>query len=88
MSPVQVVWLKKSLRLADHPCLSRAAKRGPVLPIYILEREYWRLPDTSYRHYLFLKGCLEEMAKMLEEKGARLAIGQHDVSAEPKSLLQ
>ena len=52
MSTVQVVWLKKSFRLSDHPALTLAAKQGPVLPIYVVEPEYWMLPDTSYRRPL------------------------------------
>ncbi|MEL7333768.1 MAG: FAD-binding domain-containing protein, partial [Cyanobacteria bacterium J06560_2] len=78
MRPLQIVWLKKSFRLSDHRCLVQAASRGPVLPLYILEPDYWALPDTSYRQYLFLKGCLAEMATELEGVGAKLAVLQGD----------
>ncbi|MEL6260301.1 MAG: FAD-binding domain-containing protein [Cyanobacteria bacterium J06626_6] len=74
MSTVQIVWFKKSFRLTDHPCLASAAERGPVLPLYIVEPAYWQLPDTSYRHYLFLKGCIEETAKSLQALGGGMLI--------------
>ncbi|MEO0885804.1 MAG: FAD-binding domain-containing protein [Cyanobacteria bacterium J06648_10] len=86
MSTVQVVWLKKSFRLSDHPALTLAAKQGPVLPIYVVEPEYWTLPDTSYRQYMFLKGCVEELAVELEIVGGRLAIAQGNVLTVLQSL--
>ncbi|MEN8445137.1 MAG: deoxyribodipyrimidine photo-lyase, partial [Cyanobacteria bacterium J06555_13] len=86
MSTVQVVWLKKSFRLSDHPALTLAAKQGPVLPIYVVEPEYWMLPDTSYRQYMFLKGCVEELAVELEIIGGRLAIAQGNVLTVLQSL--
>ena len=32
-----VVWFRQDLRLADNPALARAAARGPILPIFILD---------------------------------------------------
>ena len=72
MPPIQIVWIKKSFRLHDHPALSRAAQQGPVLPLYVVEPEYWALGDTSYRQYAFLKGCVDEFARDLEKLGGRL----------------
>jgi deoxyribodipyrimidine photo-lyase len=33
----QLVWFKRDLRVADHRPLVEAARRGPVLPLYIVE---------------------------------------------------
>lgn len=88
MNTVQIVWLKKSFRLSDHCALTSAAKRGPVLPLYIVEPEYWTLPDTSYRQYLFLKGCVEEMAEDLESLGGKLVIAQGNAVDVLRSLQQ
>ena len=52
---MQIVWFKRDLRIHDQPALSAAAQSGPVYPIYILEPDLWKLPDMSYRQYLFLK---------------------------------
>ena len=86
MSTVQIVWLKKAFRLSDHVALSSAARQGPVLPLYVVEPEYWALPDTSYRQYCFLKGCAEEMAEDLMALGGRLAIAQGSVVDVLRSL--
>ncbi len=74
MNALQVVWFKKDFRLSDHQCLALAAKKGPILPIYIVEPDYWALEDTSYRQYLFLKGCVEELAQDLRSLGTALTI--------------
>ncbi|MCR9137553.1 MAG: DNA photolyase family protein [Alphaproteobacteria bacterium] len=37
--PVAIMWFRQDLRLADNPALSRAARNGSVLPIYILDDE-------------------------------------------------
>lgn len=79
MDAVQVVWFKKDFRLSDHRCLTLAAERGPVLPVYIVEPEYWTLEDTSYRQYLFLQGCVEVFAKELEDLGTTLLIKEGNV---------
>ena len=44
---IQIVWLKKDLRLEDHGALMQAAKKGPVLPLYIVEPTLWQQPDMS-----------------------------------------
>ena len=50
---VEVVWFKRDLRIHDHEPLTLAAKKGPVLPIYIFEPDLWLQPDMSLRQYLF-----------------------------------
>ncbi len=45
-----------------------------MLPLYVVEPDYWQLPDTSYWQYLFLKGCLEELADDLARRGAPLTV--------------
>ena len=66
--------LKRDLRIYDHEALAQAAKRGPVLPLYILEPDLWNQSDMSYRHYLFLQDCLSELSQDLEEIGQQLVI--------------
>lgn len=34
---VSIVWFRRDLRLCDNPALLTAAKRGPVLPVFILD---------------------------------------------------
>ncbi|UTW54701.1 FAD-binding domain-containing protein [Kordiimonas sp. SCSIO 12610] len=74
-SPVHVVWFKRDLRVQDHRPLARARMAGEqVLPLYIIEPEYWKLHDTSERHYLFLLECLESLNNELKALGTHLNI--------------
>ena len=70
----QVVWFKRDLRVADHAPLAEAALRGPVLPLYIVEPEFWTLHDSSRRHWHFTHDCLEELREDLAALGASLVI--------------
>ena len=86
MAALQVVWFKKDFRLFDHRCLSFAAEKGAVLPLYVVEPDYWQLEDTSYRQYLFLKGCVEEVAEGLRALGGVLAVVEGNVVEILRSL--
>ncbi len=73
-NPLQVVWFKRDIRVHDHRPLARAAAAGPVLPLYIVEPEYWRLPDSSHRHYMFLREGLQALRADLTKLGQPLII--------------
>ncbi|MEM9122911.1 MAG: FAD-binding domain-containing protein, partial [Pseudomonadota bacterium] len=75
--PVQVVWFKRDLRVADHAALAGAAaarEDGPVLPLYIVEPELWRQPDMAGRHWAFIADCLSEVQTDLADLGQPLLI--------------
>ncbi len=69
---VQIVWFKRDLRVVDNPALCAAAAAGPVLPVYIVEPDYWHLPDTSGRQYTFLLETLAELGLALAGAGSHL----------------
>ncbi|MDT8856364.1 FAD-binding domain-containing protein [Paracoccaceae bacterium Fryx2] len=69
-----LVWFKRDLRTVDHPALALAAGLGRVLPLYVVEPEYWALPDTSARHWAFTAECLEDLRAALAQIGAPLAV--------------
>jgi deoxyribodipyrimidine photolyase len=46
----QIVWFKRDLRVHDHAPLFEAQRHGPIIPLYIIEPDLWRLPDSSARH--------------------------------------
>lgn len=71
---VQLVWFKRDLRVADHRPLADAAAAGPVLPLYIVEDDYWRQPDTAGRHWSFIRESLEELRQALADLGLPLLI--------------
>ncbi len=72
--PLQVVWFKRDLRLADHRPLARAALAGPVLPVYIAEPELWAQPDASARQWAFAAESLGELQEALARLGQPLCV--------------
>ena len=69
-----LVWYKRDLRVQDHPALCLAASLGAVLPLYIVEPDYWALPDTSARQWAFTAECLVDLQAALGALGAPLAV--------------
>ena len=69
-----VVWFKRDLRTQDHRPLAEAAARGPVIPLLVIEPEYWAQPDASHRHYLFMRECAQALDDALAARGARLVV--------------
>ncbi len=70
--PLQVVWLKRDLRLQDHAALCAAARQGPLLVLYVIEPEYWQLADTSRRQWEFIYESLQDVHQELVRLGGRL----------------
>ena len=69
-----LVWFKRDLRVHDHPALARAAGLGAVLPLYIVEPDYWALPDTSARQWDFTAEALADLRGQLGAIGAPLVV--------------
>lgn len=76
---IQVVWFKRDLRTVDHAPLAAAAAAGPVLPLYVVEPDYWRLPDVSRRQWLAHRAALVELSERLAELGAPLIVRTGEV---------
>ena len=74
MSPIQLVWFKRDLRVCDHAALSEAARRGPVLPLYIAEPGLWAQPDAAGRHWGFIAESLTELTSDLAAIGQPLVV--------------
>jgi deoxyribodipyrimidine photo-lyase len=69
---VQIVWFKRDLRVVDHRPLVDASMAGPVLPLYVVEPDYWLQPDTSRRQWLAIRAALDELGQSLCQIGAPL----------------
>ena len=69
-----LVWFKRDLRTADHPALTLGAGLGLVLPLYVVEPDYWALPDTSARQWDFIAECLTGLSRDLANLGAPLVV--------------
>jgi deoxyribodipyrimidine photo-lyase len=69
-----LVWFRLDLRLSDHPALHEAAKRGPVIPVFIHDPEgegAWT-PGSASRWWLH--HSLAALESDLRKKGSRLIL--------------
>lgn len=73
-APLQVVWFKRDMRIADHRPLARAVMAGPVLPLYIAEPELWAQADASARQWAFAAESLGELQQALGRLGQPLCV--------------
>lgn len=61
-APINIVWLKRDLRLQNHTPLEAAEQAGlPYVVIYLVEPAVIEQPDISERHLQFIFGSIEEM---------------------------
>ena len=52
---IDIVWFKRDLRVQDHAPLEAASQTGnSVLPLYVVEDDYWAQPFASERHWICL----------------------------------
>jgi deoxyribodipyrimidine photo-lyase len=70
----QVVWFKRDLRAHDHAPLAAAAARGPVLALYVIEPDLWQQPDSSSRHWQFIRESLIDLSQSLRHLGGALVV--------------
>ncbi|WDE97371.1 deoxyribodipyrimidine photo-lyase [Lentisphaera profundi] len=65
---INVVWLKRDLRLNDHASLAAAEMMPiPYLLLYCFEPNLLRAPDVSERHLDFIRVSLLEMQRKLKD---------------------
>ena len=71
---LQLVWFKRDLRWVDHQPLIQALAHGPVLPLYIVEPEFWHQADTSARQWEFCREALIDLREGLAALGQPLVV--------------
>lgn len=71
---LRIVWFKRDFRAADHRALVMAAAEGPVLPLFVVEPAFWRLPDSAARHWAFVTDCLLTLRRDLAALGQPLVV--------------
>lgn len=82
-----VVWYKRDLRTRDHAPLVAAATLGePVIPLYVIEDEYWHQPDTSGRQWDFIQDSLHDLQQQLRKAGSQLLVMRGSVVSALKQL--
>lgn len=71
---IEVVWFKRDLRIIDHAPLLEASRRGPVLPLYIIEPSLLAAEDYDPSHWTFTSACLRELREAFALIGQPLVV--------------
>lgn len=83
--PPVLLWLRRDLRLADHPALTAAVSEGaPVIPVFIRDDSDDCLGAAPK---LRLKAALEALEKTIEQAGSRLILRRGDALATLTALI-
>jgi deoxyribodipyrimidine photo-lyase len=62
---IQLVWLKRDLRVSDHAPLFHAMKAGPTVALYVFEPSQCALPDYAPMHADFVLSALRVLRASL-----------------------
>jgi deoxyribodipyrimidine photo-lyase len=76
--PRTIVWFRRDLRLADHEPLYRAASRGEVIPVFVLDQALLHHPETAPARVKFMLDCLRSLDQDLRDRGGRLILRSGD----------
>ena len=80
-SQPSILWFRRDLRFEDHPALAKAARRGPVLALFVLDPALMR--PAGLPRQAFLLRTLRHMDQRLRALGASLAV----VSGRPEEVV-
>lgn len=69
-----LLWFRRDLRLRDHPALARAAQRGFVIPVFILDPSLLHHPETGSARVDFMLECLRSLDQELRQRGGYLIL--------------
>lgn len=69
-SPINIVWLKRDLRLKDHQALKKAVDLNqPIILLYIWEPSLLSTKDYDVRHWRFVRQSLDDLNAQLTANG-------------------
>lgn len=80
MQAINVVWLKKDLRLHDHLPIYHAIESGlPTLFVFFFEPSVLALPEHSDRHWTFVRESLQELQNTLKNFNTQIYVFENEV---------
>jgi deoxyribodipyrimidine photo-lyase len=78
--PINLVWLKRDLRLRDHAPLANAIQDGlPTLIFYCLEPSLIKHPDYATRHWRFIHESLQDLNDQLQPTSTQVYFFHQEV---------
>jgi deoxyribodipyrimidine photo-lyase len=72
MSKPSILWFRRDLRFEDHPALAKAARRGPVLALFVIDPALMGPAGPPRQN--FLVRTLADMDRRLRALGANLVV--------------
>lgn len=86
---INIVWLKRDLRLTDHEPLFYAQQTGlPILLIYLFEPTVMAYHDSDTRHWRFVFESIGDLNKQLISKDAQVYTFHHEAQFVFENLIQ
>lgn len=76
-----IVWFTQDLRTTDHEALTHAARRGPVVPVFVLDERAWRGWGLGGATRAWLHRSLGALERELLALGSRLVVRQGPAAA-------
>ena len=64
----KIIWFRYDLRIQDNKAFSEASKSGNVLPIFIFDKNFYKLKTSSSFHLKFCQESLEDLKRNLKDK--------------------
>ena len=64
----KILWFRNDLRIFNNDAFNEATKLGNILPIFIFDKEFYKLPTSSSFHLDFLKSSLQDLTKTFSKK--------------------
>jgi len=78
---INVVWLKRDLRLQDNEAIFNAVKTAtPTLLLYVFEKSLENDPHYSQRHWNFIKQSLVDINKQLKKLNTHVLVVSSEVA--------
>jgi len=80
LPPINILWLKRDLRLTDHEPLCLALReKWPLLVLYCFEPSLMAYADSDVRHWRFVHESLAELQGRLKAHGGAITICHNEV---------
>jgi len=70
-----IVWIRRAMRVHDNTALvEAAADHDEVVPVYVVDEDYFEHADLGYPRVRFWHECLQDLQEQLQDHGAELIV--------------
>lgn len=88
MNDIQIVWLRRDLRMADNPALYHAAKAGPVIAVFVLDDGRASTHAYGGASRWWLHHSLESLQASFAKRYAKIVLRRGDAVEELLKIAQ